>query len=73
MDGTRVVERLVVLALEVLVVGEGVGDKGVGLPDALEAFAADGVYEAGGDAGTAGFLRIVDEQDLFSSCGEAFC
>lgn len=71
-DGAGVVERGGVLALELLVVGEGVGDEGAGLPDAFEAFAADGVDEAGSDAGAAGLARVVDEEDAVSGGLEAF-
>lgn len=42
------------------------GDKGIGLPDAFEALAANGVYEAGGDAGAEGFFWIVDQENLLS-------
>jgi hypothetical protein len=42
-----------------------VRDEGVGLPDAFEAFAADGIDEAGCHARTAGLAGIVDEQDRF--------
>ncbi len=71
-DGAGMVEGGGVLLLEVLVVGEGVGDEGVGLPDAFEALAADGVDEAGGDAGTAGFAWVVYEEDVLAGGGEAF-
>ncbi len=71
-DRAGMVEGGGVLLLEVLVVGEGVGDEGVGLPDAFEALAADGVDEAGGDAGAAGFAGVVYEKDVLAGGGEAF-
>ncbi len=64
-------EWRLVLGLEAAVVGLGARDEGVGLPDELETLAADGVDEAGGDAGAAGFAGVVDEQDLFACGSEA--